>query len=81
MVRYLACGYRDFKKHPVPVGERLNWEFYVVAEGEMAPVFPDAREISLESQYAWVIPPGVAYGWRSGAEHPKRVCGSFYLCA
>ncbi len=72
MVRYLASGYRDFKKNPVPVIERLNWEIYVVAEGEMAPVFPDRPEIALKSSYAWVIPPGLAYGWRSGRKPPKR---------
>ena len=72
MVRYLASGYRDFTLHPVPVDERLNWEFYMVADGEMAPVFPDRREVPMESEYAWVIPPGLAYGWRSGAMPPKR---------
>jgi AraC-like DNA-binding protein len=72
MVRYLACGYRDFKKHPVPVNERLNWEIYVVVEGEMAPVFPGVAPVPLESQYAWVMPPGVSYGWRVGKGAVKR---------
>lgn len=72
MVRYLASGYRDFKKHPVPVDVRLNWEIYVVAEGQMAPVFPDRPEIPLKSEYVWAIPPGLSYGWRSGSKPPKR---------
>lgn len=72
MVRYLACGYRDFRKHPVPPDERLNWEIYVVAEGEMAPVFPHAVNPPLESRYAWVMPPGLSYGWRSGSALPRR---------
>lgn len=72
MVRYLASGYRNFKEHPVPVGERFNWEIYVVADGEMAPVFPDRPEIPLKRNYVWVIPPGLAYGWRSGATPAKR---------
>lgn len=72
MVRYMACGYRDFKQHPVPVGERLNWEVYVVAEGQMAPVFAGKPEIPLESEYVWVMPPGLSYGWRSGEEAPMR---------
>ncbi len=72
MVRYLACGYRDFKKHPVPVDERLNWEVYVVADGQMAPVFPDRPDIPLKSEYVWVIPPGLSYGWKSGRKAPKR---------
>lgn len=72
MVRYLACGYRDFKKNPVPVDERLNWEIYVVVEGEMAPVFPGAPPVPLESEYAWVMPPGVSYGWRVGKGVVKR---------
>lgn len=72
MVRYLASGYRDFKKRPVPVMERMNWEIYVVAEGQMAPSFPDRAEIPLRQHYAWVIPPGLAYGWRSGKKPPRR---------
>ena len=72
MVRYLASGYRDFQEHPVPIGERFNWEVYVVADGEMAPVFPDRPEVPLKSKYVWVIPPGLLYGWRSGEKLPKR---------
>jgi AraC-like DNA-binding protein len=72
MIRYLACGYRDFEKHPVPVNERLNWEIYVVAEGRMAPVFLDRPEVPLESEYVWVLPPGLSYGWRSGEKPPFR---------
>ncbi len=72
MVRYLACGYRDFKLHPVPLDERFNWEVYVVAEGEMAPVFADGRNVPLESAYVWIMPPGMVYGWRSGPQPPRR---------
>lgn len=72
MIRYLASGYLNFKEHPVPIGERFNWEIYVVAEGKMAPVFPDAPEVPLKERYVWVIPPGVSYGWRSGKNSPKR---------
>lgn len=35
MVRYLASGYRNFKEQPVPIGERLNWQIYLVAEGKL----------------------------------------------
>lgn len=72
MIRYMACGFRDFKKHPVPVGERFNWEVYIVVQGEMAPVFSDGKPVALESGYVWVIPPGLSYGWRSGKEIPNR---------
>ncbi len=72
MIRYLASGYRDFRDHPVPLGERLNWEGYVVAEGEMAPVFQDGPAVPLKTKYAWVMPPGMLYGWRSGDKPPKR---------
>ena len=66
MVRYLACGYRDFNKQPTPVDERMNWEVYVVTDGQMAPVFPEREAVRLESDYVWVFPPGLSYGWRSG---------------
>lgn len=72
MVRYLACGVRDFKIDPVPIGERMNWEVYIVTDGQMAPVFPDREAERLESQYAWVIPPGLSYGWRSGKKPARR---------
>ncbi|MBN2703483.1 MAG: helix-turn-helix transcriptional regulator [Pontiellaceae bacterium] len=72
MIRYLASGYRNFVEQPLPIEERFNWEIHVVAEGEMAPVFPDRPEMPLKKRYVWVIPPGVAYGWRRGKNPPKR---------
>ena len=66
MLRLLVSGYRDYKKRPVPVNERLNWEIYVVTEGELAPVFEDRKKIPLKQQFVWVMPAGLRYGWRSG---------------
>lgn len=72
MIRFLASGYRDFEKYPVPVNERLNWEFYAVTDGQMAPVFADKKDIPLKSKYLWVMSPGLSYGWRSGKKPPMR---------
>lgn len=72
MIRFHACGYRDFRKHPVPVDERMNWEIYAVTDGEMAPVLSDREDVPLESEYIWVMPPGLSYGWRCGNEPAMR---------
>lgn len=72
MIRYLASGYRDFNAHPSPVDQRFSWEVYVVADGFMAPVFPDRKDGVLKSEYAWVFPPGLSYGWMCGEKPPMR---------
>lgn len=66
MLRLLNSGYRDFSVSPVPVVARLNWEIYVVTDGELAPTFDDRREIPLTKKFVWVMPAGLRFGWRSG---------------
>ncbi len=77
MLRLLNAGYRDFSISPVPVTERLNWEIYVVADGELAPVFEDQKELSLRQDFIWVMPRGLSYGWRSGKKAVLRYAFHF----
>jgi len=71
-LRLLVSGYRDYEEHPVPVNERLNWEIYVVTDGELAPVIEDRKKIPLKQKFIWVMPRGLHYGWRSGKEPANR---------
>lgn len=66
MLRYLASGYRDYNVFPIPVLDRTNWEIFVVADGEAAPVFPDEKAVPLKNKYVWVLPPEISYGLRTG---------------
>lgn len=77
MLRLLNTGYRDFSISPVPVTERLNWEIYVVADGELAPVFEDQKRIPLKQNFIWVMPRGLSYGWRSGKKPVLRYAFHF----
>ena len=72
MITYLASGYSDLSAHPVPIMKRRVWEIYVVAEGEVAPDFADGRPHDFRHRYVWVMPPGLAYGWRATPGRVKR---------
>lgn len=72
MIRFMASGYHDFADYPVEIMERFGWEIFVVTEGRVAPVFNLRDEVPLESEYIWIMPPQLAYGWRGAAERAKR---------
>lgn len=77
MLRYLASGYRDYTVFPIPVMDRVNWEIFVVADGEAAPVFPSEKAVPLQKKYVWVLPPEISYGLRTGTDPVYRYAFCF----
>ncbi len=77
MLRYLATGPRDFTSDPVPVTQRLNWEFYAVPTGQCAPYFASGKNPMLRSKSLWLLPAGSAYGWRGDGRPITRIAMHF----
>jgi len=78
MLRYLAAGPRNFVTEPVPpTEERLNWEFYCVAEGQAAPYFTFGKNPPLRRSSLWLLPPRLRYGWRGDEKGCYRICFHF----
>jgi AraC-like DNA-binding protein len=78
MLRYLAAGPRNFVTEPVPpTEERLNWEFYCVAEGQAAPYFTSGKNPPLRCTSLWLLPPRLRYGWRGDEKGCYRICFHF----
>lgn len=73
MLRYLASGKRDFNQWPVPPMPRLNWEFYLVADGYCAPVFPKGRSPELRTHCLWLFTPQFTYGWKGDSKPCSRM--------
>lgn len=71
MLRYLNQGPRPFGDYPMPVHKRLNWEFYAVLHGRLAPSFDPPAAPELVSDTLWVFPPGCAHGWIG---EPGQLC-------
>ncbi|HEU5080595.1 MAG TPA: AraC family transcriptional regulator [Opitutaceae bacterium] len=64
MLRYLALGERELGDAPMPPHPRVNWEFFAVVKGQVAPYTKDSDPIDLKSDTLWLFPPGVVHGWR-----------------
>lgn len=77
MLRYIAFGTKDFHKYPVPPCARLNWEFYAITKGKCAPSLAGCPEVPLQSNTLWLMPPQLAYGWRTSQQTGYRYCFHF----
>lgn len=66
MLRYLNSGPRPFGDFPMPPHRRLNWEFYAVLSGRLAPLLDDATP-DLSSDTLWLFPPESTHGWTGEA--------------
>jgi AraC family transcriptional regulator len=73
MLRYLNQGLRPFGDYPMPVHKRLNWDFYAVVDGRLAPVFESQDTPELVGDTLWLFPPGSAHGWIGVPENPCQV--------
>ncbi len=73
MLRYLSAGPRDFTSDPVPVTQRLNWEFYAISSGQCAPYFATGKNPILRAKALWLLPAHSAYGWRGNAKPIERL--------
>lgn len=72
MLRYLAFGPTRLPKHPVPVVSRLNWEFFVIANGQAGPVLPSGAEVIYQSKAMWLLPPQRSHGWLGKGNSCRR---------
>lgn len=70
MLRYLSSGLRPFGDYPMPAHRRMNWEFYAVLDGQLAPLVEGGRS-QLTADTLWVMPPSLPHGWTG---EPGRFC-------
>lgn len=62
MLRYLACGERDYGNRPVRPGPRERWELEGAVAGRIAPVLRGRTE-TLHERRLWILPPSCGHGW------------------
>ena len=70
MLRYLNSGPRPFGDYPMPPHRRLNWEFYAVLNGTLAPLL-DGVAPEFARDTLWLFPPESTHGWIG---QPGRSC-------
>ena len=75
MLRYLTLGQRRFGLYPIPVHERVNWEFYAVLKGQVGSATKTTPRPALFSRRLWVFPPEMAHGWIGRKEKAATVAG------
>lgn len=56
----------------MPPHHRVNWEFFAVVRGEMAPSFPD-QTTPLCRDTLWIFSPASSHGWIGKKHHPCDV--------
>lgn len=63
MLRYLGVGPRQFGLYPLKPLARLNWEFFAVLRGRVAPLVAGTPLPPLTGATLWVTKPGSAHTW------------------
>jgi AraC-like DNA-binding protein len=63
MLRYLGVGPRQFGLHPLKPLARMNWEFFAVVRGRVAPLVGGATRAPLAGETLWVTAPGSSHTW------------------
>lgn len=63
MLRYLGVGSRQFGLYPLKPLARMNWEFFAVLRGRVAPLAEGAPPAPLTGEHLWVTAPGSAHTW------------------
>ncbi len=63
MLRYLGVGPRQFGLYPLKPLARMNWEFFAVLRGRVAPLATGVPTPSLTGETLWVTAPGSAHTW------------------
>jgi AraC family transcriptional regulator len=53
--------------------QRVNWEFYAVVRGSIAPVLPGIEKMPLKSRHLWLFSPETAHGWRGDGSHKAHI--------
>lgn len=70
MLRYLGVGPRQFGLYPLKPIARMNWEFFAVLRGRVAPLTDGATPKPLTGETLWVTAPGSAHTW--AGDGPRR---------
>lgn len=73
MLKYLACGSKNFITEPVGVTTRVNWEFMAALDDPFGPLLADRTPPPVRTRHLWVFPPGTPHGWRSGGAVRRAV--------
>ncbi|MBC2596009.1 helix-turn-helix transcriptional regulator [Ruficoccus amylovorans] len=70
MLRYLACGQRNFKNDVDPLAVRYSWEFYAILKGKGAPLIEGTTPLEPRGNCLWLMRPGIVYQWTT---RPSRI--------
>jgi len=70
MLRYLGIGPRQFGLYPLKPIARMNWEFFAVLRGRVAPLVDGVPRPPLAGATLWITAPGSAHTW--GGDGPRR---------
>ncbi len=68
MLRYVGLGKRRLGEQPMPAHPRLNWEFFAVVRGKLAPFEHTPKEAHPITNHLWLFPPGVIHGWKGESD-------------
>ncbi|HVS54149.1 MAG TPA: AraC family transcriptional regulator [Opitutaceae bacterium] len=63
MLRYLGMGQRRLGDFPMPAHRRINWEFFAILRGRLAPFVQLQQHPPPGSSALWLFPPGTVHGW------------------
>ena len=70
-LRYLAWGYRDFTRQPIPSSRHEGWVYVLIEEGSPTMVVR-RREVRMPAGTVAVIGPDCPFGWRGAAVGPSK---------
>ncbi len=77
MLVYFNSGERTVSKKPQDLARRVNWEFFAVTKGRIAPLLEGARALELREQHMWVMPPMLRYTWVGDGKPARRMVFHF----
>jgi AraC family transcriptional regulator len=62
VLHYIGDGLRYYGRHPIPINQRLAWEFQAVVRGDIGLLQPNGAQ-QLCRHRLWIFPPNHAHGW------------------
>jgi AraC family transcriptional regulator of arabinose operon len=70
-LRYLAWGYRDFTRQPMPASRHEGWVYVLIEEGSPTMVVR-RREVRMPAGTLAVIGPDCPFGWKGAVVGPSK---------
>ncbi len=70
-LRYLAWGYRDFTRQPIPASRHEGWVYVLIEEGSPTMVVR-RREVRMPAGTLAVIGPDCPFGWTGSVIGPSK---------